>query len=83
MAQPLEVEGAMKCALRPFGRIVRPFFTPSTRVERLIRTQSATEPAFPCNSGMFQCDGTAMRSASGKRARISWPSGKPSTAGSW
>ena len=35
MAQPLEVDGAMKSALRPLGRNVRPFLTPSTRACRL------------------------------------------------
>ncbi|GJE58445.1 hypothetical protein MPOCJGCO_0526 [Methylobacterium trifolii] len=65
MAQPFEVEGAMKWALRPLGRMARPFFTPSTSVERLMRTQSSTEPALPCSSGMFQCEGTTMRAASG------------------
>ena len=75
MAQPLEVDGAMKWALRPFGRIVSPFFTPSTRVERLIRTQSSTEPALPCRLGMFQCEGTTRRSAPGNRSRISCPRG--------
>ena len=35
------------------------------------RTESL--PALPCSSGMFQWEGTRMRSASGKRARISAP----------
>ena len=82
MAQPFEVEGAMKWALRPLGRIARPFLTPRTSVERLIRTQSSTDPAFPCSSGMFQWDGTGMSAASGKRARIARPTGKSLTAGS-
>ena len=73
----------MKWALRPFGRIVRPFFTPSTKVERLIRSQSSAEPSLPCREGMFQCDGTSIRSASGKRSRMARPRGKFETAGSW
>ena len=32
----------MKSALRPFGRIVMPFFTPSTRTSRLMRSQTST-----------------------------------------
>lgn len=83
MAQPFELDGAMKCALRPFGRAVSPFLTPSTRVERLIRTQSSTEPALPCSSGMFQCEATSIRRASGKSSRISRPRANVSTEGSW
>ena len=41
----------MKWALRPFGRIVRPFFTPSTKVERLIRSQSSAEPFVAVQGG--------------------------------
>ncbi len=73
MAQPFEVEGAMKSALRPLGRIAMPFFTPSTSVVRFVRSQSSASPALPCSSGMRQCESTAMRRASGKRARISRP----------
>ncbi len=75
MAQPFELDGAMKWALRPFGREARPFLTPSTRVERLIRTQSSTEPALPCSSGMFQCEATSIRLAGPNRSRISRPRG--------
>ena len=73
MAQPLEVDGAMKCALRPFGRWVRLFLTPSTRTPRLIRSQSSAEPSLPCRDGMFQWEATGMRSASGNLAKISRP----------
>ena len=82
MAQPFDVEGAMKSALRPLGRIAIPFLTPSTRAVRLVRSQSSARPALPCSSGMRQCDSTGIRRASGNRARISRPRANPSTAGS-
>jgi hypothetical protein len=68
MAQPLDVEGAMKSLERPFGRAESDFLTPSTSVSVLTRTQRSTLPALPCRSGICQCDGTSMISASGNRA---------------
>ena len=45
MAQPLDVDGAMKSAERPFTRAESDFFTPSTSVSVLTRTQRSTLPA--------------------------------------
>jgi hypothetical protein len=82
MAQPLELDGAMKCALRPFGRRVSDFLTPSTSTLRLMASQSSADPALPCRLGIFQCESTTMRPAFGWAARISRPRAYSSTAGS-
>jgi hypothetical protein len=82
MAQPLDVDGAMKSAERPFTRAESDFFTPSTSVSVLTRTQRSTLPALPCSSGIFQCESTSTISAPGKRARISCPRGESRASGS-
>jgi hypothetical protein len=82
MAQPFEAPGPTKSALRPFGRESIDLRAPSTSVVRLTRFQSSASPAFPCSSGICQCERTGTRSASGKRARISRPRGCASAAGS-
>lgn len=83
MAQPLAVEGAMKSAERPLGRTATDFFSPSTSVDRLSRTQSRTLSASPCRAGIAWCESTSTRSASGNRASTSRPRSSSSTCGSW
>ena len=82
MAQPFDVDGAMKSADRPFGRAESDFLTPSTSVSVFTRTQRSTLPALPCSSGICQCESTSTISASGKRARISRPRTESRASGS-
>ena len=82
MAQPFEAPGPTKSAERPFGREAIDLRAPSTSVVRLIRFQSSASSAFPCSSGICQCDGTSITRAPGKRASTSRPRGDSSAAGS-
>src|SRR3954462_712519 len=82
MAQPLAVEGAIQFAERPLGRAGSDFFSPSTNVSVLIRTQRSPLPSLPGSSGICQCDGTATRSAPGKRASPWRPRGDAAAVGS-
>ena len=71
----------MKSAERPFGRIARPFFTPSTRMSRLTRNQSCAS-AGSDSASTCQWLGTSICLASGKRASTSRPRATSRTAGS-
>lgn len=72
----------MKSAERPLGRADSDFFTPSTRVSDLTRTQRSTLPSLPCRSGTCQWEGTSTTSAAGKRASTCWPRGDDAASGS-
>ena len=74
MAQPLEVEGAMKCALRPFGRMVSDFLTPSTRTLRLIAA-SPRRALVAVQAGDVPVRGDGDALGVGMLARISRPRG--------
>lgn len=82
MAQPLDVDGAMKSDDRPLGRADNDFLTPSTSVPDLTRTQRSTLPSLPCSSGICQCEGTSITSAPGKRDRICCPRSESRASGS-
>lgn len=82
LAQPLANPGAMKSLERVFGSHLSDLRAPKTRTLRLIFNQSAALPWLPCKPGIFQWDGTSIRSASGKRAKISCARGKDSMSGS-
>jgi len=62
------------------GRKARPRLVPSTSVPCFVPSQSSASASR--SAGMRQCDATGMRSAWGKRARISRPRAKPSISGS-
>ncbi len=72
----------MKSAERPFGRMVRPFLTPSTRTSRFMRSQSPASSGSFVSSGIFQWLATSTSSASGKRASTSRPRSYDRMAGS-
>ena len=73
MAQPLDSPGAIQSAERPFRRELSDLRTPSTKVERFTFSQSGANSRLRWSSGMSQWLVTGMRSASGKRSRITWP----------
>src|ERR687885_8717 len=82
MAQPLAVDGAIQFDERVLARADSDFLTPSTSVSVLTRTQRSTLPSLPCSSGIFQCDGTSITEAPGKRASTSRPRAESRAAGS-
>src|SRR3712207_2703189 len=53
IALPFAVDGAIQLAERSLGQADRDFFTPSTSVSVLTRTQRSTLLALPCSSGIF------------------------------
>jgi hypothetical protein len=82
MAQPFAVDGAMKSAERPLGRVTSDFLTPTTSASVLMRTQRATFASSPWTSGMAQCEATSTMVASGQAPTISCPRGSSRAAGS-